>query len=73
MIHELDLMERAFAEMHRDFCDQLIRFGNKMVAVDYATIYERYAEAVGRPPLTDAERRQAVLAAILESAKDETI
>ncbi len=48
----------------------LMRFADKLYTFDYASIYQQYAEAIEADPngLTDFQRQQAVLNAVLEQA-----
>ena len=46
----------------------LVRFGDRLYAVDYDSIFKRHAEKLGKDKLTTLEKRQAVLDAVLEQA-----
>jgi len=48
----------------------LMRFADRLYTFDFASIYQRYAEAVGTEPagLMDFQKRQAIVNAVLEQA-----
>ena len=48
----------------------LMRFADRLYTFDHASIYQKYAEAIEAEPngLTDFQRQQAVLSAVLEQA-----
>jgi hypothetical protein len=50
----------------------VLRFGEILrILPTFEEAQRRYAETMGRPPLTDAERRQAYVDAVLEDAESE--
>jgi len=48
----------------------IMRFADRLYTFDFVSIFQKYADAVGTEPggLTDFQRRQALLNAVLEQA-----
>jgi hypothetical protein len=47
-------------------------FAGRLYTVDHASIYERYAVELGKDELTDLEKKQALLDAVLDAGLDFT-
>ena len=45
------------------------RFGNMLYTIDYDSVFQSYAERIGKDNLTTAEKQQAILNAVLEQAQ----
>jgi len=46
----------------------IMRFGERFYTLDYDSIFQHYAEKLNKPELTNGEKRQAILNAVLEQA-----
>ena len=49
----------------------IMRFGERLYTFDYDSIYKRHAEKLGKAKLTEREKKEAVLNAVLEQADEQ--